>query len=103
MLTWKRARIYEPLPQSLVEDLIDQRALAGSGSAGNRNELAQRKPDIDRFQVVFARSANRQMFAVSLAPVCRRANGPLTGKELAGRRVGTGQHFLQSSLDDYSS
>ena len=43
MLSGQRARIHQPLPQRLVKDLVDERALAGSRCAGDGHQLAERK------------------------------------------------------------
>jgi hypothetical protein len=43
--------------QRLVQDLVDQRALAGAGYAGHRRKHAERNFHVDVFQVVFLRSA----------------------------------------------
>jgi hypothetical protein len=38
----QRARVDEPLPQGLVQDFTDERALAGSGRAGHRDQFSER-------------------------------------------------------------
>ena len=43
VLAGQRARVHQPLPERLVEDLVDQRALARTRRAGDRDQLAERE------------------------------------------------------------
>jgi hypothetical protein len=40
--------------QRVVEDFVNQRAFAGARDAGDRDKRAERKRDVDVFQVVLA-------------------------------------------------
>src|SRR5215467_1296633 len=78
MLARQRARIHKPFPKRLVENLIDQSALSGSRSAGDRDHATQWERDIDRLKIVFTRSPHDQRFAVAFAPLFRSGDRPLS-------------------------
>ena len=53
--------------QRPVEDLVDQRALAGTRDAGHGDEGAERKPDVHVLQVVLTRAPHDEVLAVAVA------------------------------------
>src|SRR5437660_6238750 len=61
--------------QLAVQDVGDERALAGARDAGDHDKLAQRDLDVDSFQVVLARSLDDQRVAVAHAPLFRYLDG----------------------------
>src|SRR6185437_1597372 len=56
--SWKRSSIFEALPKRFVENLIDESALAGTGSSCDRDQHAEGDSNVNALQIVFARSAN---------------------------------------------
>ena len=84
VLARQRPRVHQPLPQRLVEDLVDQRALARPGRAGDRHEHAERERHVHRLEVVLPRAAHHERLAVarfaaasaSRSTACRRGTGP---------------------------
>ena len=53
------ARLREPVRERLVDDLVDERRLAGAGDAGDGDELADREVDVDVLQVVLGGAERR--------------------------------------------
>ncbi len=51
-------RLAEMLAQRGIQDVLDQRRLAGTGDAGDGDELLQRDLDIDALQIVLAGAAD---------------------------------------------
>ncbi len=83
------ARLVDARAQRAVDDVVHQRRFAAAGNAGDHDEQAQRKLDVDVLEVVLARAANHQASCR-----CRGAApagvGMLqrAGKILAGERRG---------------
>ena len=73
----------ELLRQPLVQDLVDQRAFAGAGDAGDGDELAERKRDVDILEVVLARATHHER-----ASVARRGAAPAWGSRACRRDTG---------------
>ncbi len=92
------ASVDKTLPERLVENFVDEGALAGAGSAGDRDQFAQRDRHVYVLQVVLARPANVQRLACSFAPLLRRANETPAGKELPGGGRFASQHIAQAPL-----
>src|SRR5262249_23035682 len=82
----QRTGVHEPFPKSLVQDLIDQRALAGARRAGNRDKPAERECNIDRLEIVLPRATHRQRLSRAVAPPRRSIDTSLAGEVLPGRR-----------------
>ena len=61
----------ERFRQRLVQDVVDERRLAGSAHAGDRREEAERQADVDVLQVVRARAADDN-FALQRRPAASR-------------------------------
>src|SRR6185295_5051140 len=78
----QRPRVDEALPQRLVEDVGDERALARARRAGDRDELAERKADGDRLQIVLARPADDERLAVAGTALLRRRDRSLARQVL---------------------
>ena len=74
----------EDLRRLLVEDVVDQRALAGAGDAGDADELAERDRDVDVLEVVLAGALDGDGEAVARASRFAAAGS-------GGRRRGTGR------------
>ena len=83
--------------QPLEDDLVDQRAFAAAGHAGNAGQRAQRHGHVDVFQVIFFRAPHRQPFAVAGAAVGGHLNTLLAAEILARQAVGVGHHLLRRS------
>ena len=104
MRTRQRARIDQLLPERLVENVADERALAGTGRARNRHEGAERKRDVHGLEIVLARSVNGQRLAVPWPPLPRRRNDPLARQVQPGRRrLGLGNVVYRSLLANFST
>src|SRR5690606_7312561 len=62
------------LRQRLVQDFVDQRALARARDARHADERAQRDVHVDVFQVVFPRAPDAQPLAVAGSPPRRHGD-----------------------------
>jgi hypothetical protein len=92
------------LRQRAVQDVVDERGLAGAAHAGDRREGANREPDVDVLQVVRAGAADADLAAAGGAPRGRRQDRALSAQVGAGERVGrAGQHLGGTALEDHSS
>ena len=94
----QRACVHEPLPQRFVEHLVDQRALARAGGAGDRHERPKRERHVHRLQVVLPGPAHDKRLAVALSPLGRRGYRPLAREKLPGRRRLACQHVVERPL-----
>ena len=85
VLAGQRPRVFELLPQRLVEMSLMSVLLpepdAPVTATSIRAERSRRS-----FQVVLARTPDDERLAVAFAPLPRQRNRPLAGKELAGGR-----------------
>ena len=72
---------------ALVQDLVDQRGLAGAGDAGDAGERADRERDVDVLEVVHARAAHREPLQRH-APLAGELDAAAPGEVLAGERAG---------------
>ena len=73
------------LPRDRAEqDLRDERALAGSGDAGDGHEPAERERDGDRLEVVLARTPHHERAPVAGAACRGDGDRPLASEERAG-------------------
>ena len=70
--------------QRLVQDLVDQAGLAGTGNAGHTDELPQREPDINVAQVVFPGTFHGQKIPIAGAAGLGHGNALAAGKIIAG-------------------
>ena len=98
VLAGQRAGVHKPLPERLVEHLVDQRALARAGGAGDRHQLAQRERHVHRFEVVLPGPAHDERLAVAFSPLLGGGDRSLAGKELPGRRRLAREHVIDRSL-----
>ncbi len=62
------------LPQNRVERFVNERRFAAAAHTGHADEGAQRKFDVDIFQVITRRAAQFQEVAISLAAFFWRFN-----------------------------
>ena len=77
-----------------VQNVVDERGFAGAGDAGDDGEQAERKRDVDIFQIVAVRAENRDRFSVGRRRVVGHGNFRAAGKILAGERCGIRGDFL---------
>ncbi len=74
----------QELGSLLVEDVVDEGALAGAGDAGDADELAQRNRHVDVLEVVLARAFDDERLAAAGAPRFRQRYLAGAGEVLAG-------------------
>ena len=86
------------LGHALVQDLVDERRLAGTGYAGDAGEGPQGDIHVDVLQIVFRSAANRKVVAVAGAPVLRGRRSFLPDQVLTRDGFLAGLHFLQRAL-----
>ncbi len=89
----------QPVRDSLVQHLVDERRLARSRHAGHAAEDAQRHRHVDVAQVVLRRALDRDL-AGRNAPVGRHGNRARARQELPGQRLLDPHHLLRRSLRD---
>ena len=82
------ARPVELLGQLLVENLVDEGALAGAGHARYAHEHAERYLYVDAFEVIFARTPHDQGLAVAFSYGVRQGNALAVAEVLAGEGLG---------------
>ncbi len=100
-----RAGVVDLLGQRGVEDVVDQRRLAGARDAGDGAEDAQREADVHVLQVVLARPVDRQL-ATDGAGAAYGGDGDLASPRevLPGHRVGVGEQVLDGArVDDLAT
>ena len=89
------------LGQRVVEDVVDQRGLAGAGHAGDRGEHAERERDVDVLEVVLAGALDGELpLLVALAALGGDRDAPAAGQVGAGQRLLAGQQVLHGAGDD---
>ena len=93
------AGLVERLRQRLVEDVVDQRRLAGSADAGDRGQQAERNLDVDVLQVVLARAADDELALQRRPPRRRRRNRSRAGEIGAGQRAGSDRPLGSAARD----
>ena len=71
MLTWFFLQAIGYRCHPLIQNLVDQAALAGTGNSGNADQLAQRKFHIDIFQVILTCTLHNNAVAVSFSALVR--------------------------------
>ena len=91
-------RSVDLLAQPLVEDLVDQAALARSRNARHADELAERYRDVDAFEVVLGRALDHDLLAVPFSPVSRHGYLLLSGEVLPRKRLRTILDIIHRSL-----
>ena len=88
-LTYRLFGVVEHAGKFPTEDLVDKRALAGAGNAGNYGKgTVQRDFHVDVLQVVFGRATDFQLVGilVYLLAVCRNLDGLATAQVGARKR-----------------
>src|SRR4029079_5888939 len=98
VLAGKRARVDQVLPERLVEDLVDERALPRPRRPGDRHHRPERKADVDRLEVVLARAPYGQRLAVSLPPFRRYGDRAAAREKRPPRGRLAGEHVAQRAL-----
>lgn len=88
-----------------VEDVVDQRRLAGAGDSGDGGEDAEREGDVDVAEVVLLGTDHRQLpRRVDRAADLRHRDGTLAGEVLAGDRLLVGEQLVQrTGVDDLAA
>ena len=98
------ARPVELLGQLLVENLVDEGALAGAGHARYAHEHAERYLYVDAFEVIFARTPHDQGLAVAFSGEVRQGDAFAIAEVLAGEGLGGLYNFAdRSGGDDVSA
>ncbi len=84
--------------QVRVQDVVDQRRLAGAGHARDGREHSQRERDVDVLEVVLPGTVHReQPGRVVRAPDVGHRDRLLAGQVQAGLRLGVGEQLLQGA------
>ena len=83
---------------SLVQNLVDETALAGARNAGHADELSQREFHVDLLQVVLFGALNGQKLAAAPAPYRRDLDLLLAAQVLSGDRCFAGFDVIYRSL-----
>src|SRR5262249_32912290 len=96
----QRPRVDELFPERFVENLADQRALAGSGCASDRDELTEWDVDIHGLEIVFPGTANVQHLAGARSALRRRPDCALARQKLSCWRRLAREQITQRALDD---
>ena len=85
-----------------VEDLVDERRLAGAGDAGDRDEGADGEADVHVLEVVLACAAHHDL-RLRGAALLGQGDLTLAGEELAGERPGLALDLRRRTLGDHLS
>src|ERR1700694_1524010 len=93
-------RPVEVLRHAPIQNVTDERALAGPADSGNANQFAQREIDIDVLQVVLGCSANDAHLTVALAPSRGQRDRSLAAQKRAGDRLGRFQDVIEAACSD---
>jgi hypothetical protein len=96
----QRAGVLQSLPQRLVENLVDKRALARPGCACDCDEHAEREGHVNRLEIVLSRAAHHERLAVTPSPLFRRYDRTLAREELPRRRRLAREHVVKLALYD---
>src|SRR6185312_5075074 len=93
----RNPRVVRVLAQDRVKRLVDQRGFAAPADPGDNDQLAERKADIDVFQVIAFSSLQFEVFAVPFPPF--RGNADLSlAVEVGGGKCIQFQHGRRSAL-----
>ena len=79
-------RLVQRPRERAVQDVVDQRGLARPAHAGDRCQHAERKPHVDRLQVVRAGATDREIALQGRPPGLRRRDRARPGQIRAGQR-----------------
>ena len=79
-------RAVQVVQKPLLQDLVDERGLAGAGNARHADEPAEREVHRDILQVVRPRAAHRQHVTAARAPRFRHGDGAFMTQVLPGQR-----------------
>ena len=77
-------RPVELLGELLIEDLVDEGGLAGTGDAGDADEEAEGDLDVLALEVVVARAADRELAALAAGTALGRDGDPAAAGEVGG-------------------
>src|SRR6266853_563794 len=93
----------EFLRERAIKNVVDQGGFSGAGDAGDDREQAERKRDVNVFQVVRASAKNLDRFAVGAAPLFRHCDFRGATQILASERFGGGFDLFWLALRDQIS
>ena len=94
-----RPRPVQPVGDRAVEDLVDERRLAGAGDAGDAGERPERDRGVDALEVVLAGAADDEL-AAPLAPLGRDRDRDLPREVAAGQRRRIPDHLRRRAGRD---
>ena len=86
------------LRQRTVQDVVDERGLAGAGNAGDHGEQPKRQGDVDILQVVGVRAEDLDGFAVGAAAMLGNGNARRAAEISSGERLGRWRRFARVCL-----
>ena len=86
--------LVEQLVQLFVQNLDDQTAFAAAAHPGDADEFAQRKADVDIFEIIFPGAAHHNLLAVAGATLAGDGNAFFAAQILGSQRVALGQKAL---------
>ena len=87
-----RAGLVQRAGQGRVQDVVDQRALPGTGHARHAGEPSQGEPDVQVLEVVLPGAHDREPLVVRAAAGGRNGDRLLPAQVLPGQRSGAGGH-----------
>src|SRR5687768_7922373 len=93
VLTRQNPAVVQQRIDLLIEDLVNERALARARGAGNADEEPQRKLHIQAAQVVLSRAADHQAPAVWLTALCRHVDLTTSAQEIPRQRLRVPQNM----------
>src|SRR5699024_10559929 len=88
----------EFLGQRLVQDLVDQGGLSGTGHPGHHGEHTQRESDVDPCQVVLPSTLDHELVPLAQGATSGgQLDGAAPGQVVTGQRVGRGQQLVDGT------
>ena len=90
--------VVETAGELFVDDLVDQRGLAGAGDAGDAGQGAERDLNVDALQIVLAAAEDAKLLPVSAASGRGDQNALLPAQILTRDGSGLGHQVLDAAL-----
>ena len=95
----------ERFGEGAIEDVVDERRLAGPADAGNGGQHAEGNPDVDVLQVVRTRATDDQ-FALHRGPASLRCRDRALARQVGARQravfgKGARQQIVRRSLENH--
>ena len=91
-------RAVQPARERLLQNVGDEGALATPGDAGDCNEFAERKRDVELAQIMLARALDRNRLATPLTASLRNCHGTVATQVGTGDGVLRGEEILEGSV-----